>query len=187
MKLKLFLILMTLFVATTAQAAPKYEKAILAGGCFWGMEELLRGLEGVSETRVGYTGDSIPNPTYELVSSGLTKHVESVEVLFDSQKISYEKLLKFFFTIHDPTTANRQGNDVGLLYGSVIFYLNDEQKQTAADVIKQANASKVFKNPLTTKLVKAGQFWPAEEYHQKYLQKNPYGYTCHHVREEWKF
>ena len=170
-----------------AEAKTKNEKAILAGGCFWGMEELLRKVNGVVETRVGYAGDVIPNPSYELVSSKLTKYAESVEVTFDSEKISYEKLLKFFFTIHDPTTLDRQENDVGPQYASKIFYLNESQKNIAENVIAQANAAKVFKKPLVTKVVEAGKFWAAEDHHQDYLQKNPYGYTCHHVREDWKF
>lgn len=173
--------------ATSDKKNQKYEKAILAGGCFWGMEELLRKLDGVVGIEVGYAGGTIPNPTYEVVSSGLTNYAESVEITFDPQKISYEKILKFFFTIHDPTTVNRQENDVGSQYRSEIFYLNNEQKKIAEDVIAQADRSKVFKKKIVTKVTKAGKFWPAEEYHQNYLQKNPYGYTCHHVREEWKF
>jgi methionine-S-sulfoxide reductase len=164
-----------------------YEKAILAGGCFWGVEELLRGLNGVVETQVGYSGGKVPNPNYEIVSTGLSGHAEAIEVTFDPQKISYENLLKFFFTIHDPTTLNRQGNDIGTQYRSEIFYFNDQQKSTALKVIAAANKSGVFKKPLSTAVSKASTFYPAEEYHQDYLKKNPYGYTCHHVREEWKF
>ncbi len=171
----------------SAFASAQNEKAILAGGCFWGMEELLRGLDGVVKTQVGYTGGNAPNPNYKIVSTGLSGHAESVEVTFDPKKISYENLLKFFFTIHDPTTPNRQQNDIGTQYRSEIFYFNDEQKNTALKVIAAANKSGVFKRPVATSVSQAKTFYPAEEYHQNYLQKNPYGYTCHHVREEWKF
>jgi methionine-S-sulfoxide reductase len=164
-----------------------HQKAILAGGCFWGMEELFSKVDGVVSTEVGYAGGDIANPTYELISSGLTNYAESIEVTFDSQKISYEKILKFFFTIHDPTTLNRQENDVGSQYRSEIFYLNDEQKNVAKKVVEEAQKSGVFKKPVVTRISKAGKFYKAEEYHQDYLKKNPYGYTCHHVREEWKF
>jgi methionine-S-sulfoxide reductase len=184
----LFLNFMT-FSVTNASAASstKYETAIVAGGCFWGMEELLRDVTGIVKTEVGYIGGEIPNPTYELISSGLTNYAEAVEITFDPQKISYEKLLKFFFTIHDPTEINRQENDVGTQYRSAIFYQNDEQKKIAQSVIAQANKSGVFKKPVTTTLEKAEKFYRAEDYHQDYLQKNPYGYTCHHIHNEWKF
>ncbi|NBV06616.1 MAG: peptide-methionine (S)-S-oxide reductase [Proteobacteria bacterium] len=165
----------------------KYEKAILAGGCFWGMQELINKVDGVVKSEVGYIGGNIPNPNYELISTGITNYAESIEITFDPQKISYEKLLKFFFTIHDPTTLNRQENDVGSQYRSEIFYLNDEQKDIALKVIAQANKSGVFKKPVVTQVSKAGKFYEAEEYHQNYLKKNPYGYTCHHIRNEWKF
>lgn len=186
--MKKFLLTFFTFLSTSAfAAAPHYEKAILAGGCFWGMEELLRGVNGIVKTEVGYSGGDAPNPTYKLVSSGLTGHAEAVEITFDPQKISYENLLKFFFTIHDPTTLNRQENDTGTQYRSEIFYFNDAQKNTALKVIAAANKSGVFKKPVVTAVSQAKTFYPAEEYHQNYLQKNPYGYTCHHVREEWKF
>jgi len=164
-----------------------YETAILAGGCFWGVEELFRNLDGVLQTKVGYSGGTIANPTYDLVKTGLTNYAESIEIKFDPQKISYEKILKFFFTIHDPTSVNRQQNDVGTQYRSEIFYLNDAQKKIAENVLEQAKKSGVFKKPIVTHLAKAEKFYDAEEDHQKYLQKHPYGYTCHHVREEWKF
>jgi len=185
--MKKLLVAFFTFLSTSAFAAASHEKAILAGGCFWGMEELLRGVDGVVKTRVGYTGGDVANPNYKIVSSGLSGHAESVEVTFDPKKISYENLLKFFFTIHDPTTINRQENDIGTQYRSEIFYFNDEQKNTALKVIAAANQSGVFKKPIATAVSKAKTFYPAEEYHQNYLQKNPYGYTCHHVREEWKF
>jgi len=169
------------------KSSPQYEKAILAGGCFWGMQELISSLKGVVKSEVGYTGGNIPNPTYEIVSSGLSGHTEAIEITFDPKKISYEKILKFFFTIHDPTTLNRQENDHGTQYRSEIFYLNDEQKIIAIKVLDQAQNSGVFKKPVVTKISKAEKFYVAEGYHQNYLKKNPYGYTCHHVREEWKF
>ncbi|MBU6140912.1 MAG: peptide-methionine (S)-S-oxide reductase MsrA [Proteobacteria bacterium] len=174
---------------TNVFAAPptKHQTAILSGGCFWGVQELIDRLEGVVSSRVGYTGGDVENPTYEMISSGLTNHAEAIEITFDPQKISYEELLKFFFTIHDPTTLNRQENDVGTQYRSEIFYLDEVQKETALRVIEKAKKSGVFKKPVVTKISKAKKFFAAEEYHQKYLKKNPYGYTCHHVREEWKF
>ncbi len=165
----------------------KYEKTILAGGCFWGMEELISKLDGVVSTRVGYAGGNIASPTYKIVTTGLTNHAESIEITFDPTKTNYEKILKFFFTIHDPTTLNRQQNDVGTQYRSAIFYLNDEQKTVAQKVVDQAQKSGVFKGKVVTQIEKAGEFYEAEDYHQNYLEKNPYGYTCHHVREEWKF
>ncbi len=183
-KIILFLTLMSIL---SEASAAKSETAILAGGCFWGMEELLSKLDGVVATKVGYIGGEIPNPDYKLVSTGLSNYAEAIEVTFDAQKISYEKILKFFFTIHDPTTVNRQENDVGSQYRSAIFYLNDEQKKIALNVIEKANKSGVFKKPVATQVSKAGKFWMAEEYHQNYLKRNPFGYTCHHVREEWKF
>ncbi len=185
--MKKFLIAFLTLLSTSAFAATNYEKAILAGGCFWGMEELLRGVDGVAKTQVGYTGGNAINPTYELVSTGLTGHAEAVEITFDPQKISYENLLKFFFTIHDPTTLNRQENDVGTQYRSEIFYFNDKQKDIAQKVIAAANKSGVFKGKVVTKISPAKTFYAAEEYHQNYLQKNPYGYTCHHVHKEWRF
>lgn len=192
--LNLFVVLILLIVMTDQSFAkdkpsenPKYQKAILAGGCFWGMQELFRLQPGVIETKVGYTGGVIPNPTYKIVTSGLTNHAESIEITFDPVRTSYEKLLKFFFTMHDPTTIDRQQNDVGSQYRSAIFYLNDEQKKIAENVIEQGNKSGVFKKPIATKLEKAGKFYEAEEEHQDYLEKYPSGYTCHFIRNEWKF
>lgn len=185
MRIFFFSLLMSLTISTS-QAA-NYQKAILSGGCFWGVEELFRKLDGVVKTEVGYSGGDVPNPTYDIVKTGLSGHAESIEITFNPQKISYEKILKFFFTIHDPTQLNRQQNDVGSQYRSEIFYLNDEQKIIAQKVVAQAEKSGVFKKPIVTKISKAKTFYSAEEFHQDYLQKNPYGYTCHHVREEWKF
>lgn len=189
--INVFTILISLFAMNNQsfanQSVSKYQKAILAGGCFWGMQELFKIQSGVVETKVGYIGGATPNPTYKIVSSGLTNYAESIEITFDPARISYEKLLKFFFTIHDPTTIDRQQNDVGNQYRSAIFYLNDEQKRIAQNVIKQGNESGVFKKPIVTKVEKAGKFYEAEAEHQDYLEKYPNGYTCHFVRNEWKF
>lgn len=158
------------------------KKATLAGGCFWGVEELIRQLPGVVETAVGYTGGDVPNATYELVKSGRTGHAESIEVTYDPARISYEEILEFFFKMHDPTTANRQGNDVGSQYRSAIFYHDEEQRAAAERVKQKVEASRAWKRPLVTEIVPAKPFWSAEDYHQDYLQKNPGGYTCHYIR-----
>lgn len=158
------------------------EKAILAGGCFWGVEELIKDLEGVVSTRVGYSGGNVKNATYRNHGS----HAEAIAITFDPERISYRKLLEFFFQIHDPTTKNRQGNDVGASYRSAIFYLNEEQKRTAQDLISELNASGKWPGTIVTEVTAAGDFWDAEEEHQNYLQKHPYGYTCHYVRPEWQ-
>lgn len=159
------------------------ELATLAGGCFWGMEELLRALPGVEETTVGYTGGETSGPTYEDVKKGNTGHAESVQIVFDPGKISYEKILLFFFRMHDPTTTNRQGNDLGAQYRSVIFYHSPEQKTVAEAVKIRVDKSGKWKRPVVTEIVPAKPFYPAENYHQKYLQKNPGGYTCHYLRD----
>lgn len=158
------------------------EKAILAGGCFWGVEELIRNLPGVSSTVVGYTGGDVPNATYRNHGT----HAEGIEIIFDPEKLSYRTLLEFFFQIHDPTTLNRQGNDRGTSYRSAIFYLSEAQKETAHALIAEMTASKKWPGPIVTEVVPASDFWNAEEEHQDYLQKNPYGYTCHFIRPDWK-
>jgi peptide-methionine (S)-S-oxide reductase len=158
------------------------ERAILAGGCFWGMEELIRAQPGVLDTEVGYTGGTVANVTYKKHDG----HAEAIEITFDPAKTSYKTLLEFFFTIHNPTTKNRQGNDVGSSYRSAIFYLDDAQKQTAEEVIAKLDATKIYHAPIVTEVVPAKEFWSAEKEHQDYLQKNPYGYTCHYIRPEWK-
>lgn len=160
----------------------KTEKAILAGGCFWGLQDLVRNHPGVIESRVGYTGGDVPNATYENHGT----HAEGLEVIFDPDKLSYAKLLEFFFQIHDPSTLNRQGNDRGLSYRSGIYYLNDEQKATAQAVIDKVNSSGKWPGQVATEVVPFKDFWLAEKYHQDYLLKNPGGYTCHWVRPEWK-
>lgn len=160
----------------------KEEKAILAGGCFWGVEEMLRNLPGVSSTVVGYTGGDVPNATYRNHGT----HAEGIEITFDPARLSYRSLLEFFFQIHDPTTRNRQGNDRGTSYRSAIFYLNEIQQETAKTLIAEMTASKKWPGPIVTEIVPATDFWNAEAEHQDYLQKNPYGYTCHFIRPEWK-
>jgi peptide methionine sulfoxide reductase msrA/msrB len=167
-----------------AKSGPaRREVALLAGGCFWGMEEILREIPGVIETVVGYTGGNTANATYEEVKTGRTGHAESVRIVFDPTKLSYEELLGWFFRMHDPTTPNRQGNDTGTQYRSAIFYLDDEQKRVAEQVKARVDASGKWKRPIVTEIVPAGQFWPAEDYHQNYLQKHPGGYTCHYIRD----
>jgi peptide-methionine (S)-S-oxide reductase len=158
------------------------EKAILAGGCFWGVEELIRALPGVISTTVGYTGGNVPNATYRNHGT----HAEGIEVVFDPGLLSYRQLLEFFFQIHDPTTRNRQGNDVGLSYRSAIFYLDEQQKEVAKGLIAELSAAHIWSAPIVTEVVAAGPFWVAEENHQDYLQKYPAGYTCHWVRPDWK-
>ena len=159
------------------------EHAILAGGCFWGAQQLLRRRPGVISTRVGYSGDdSTPNATYRNHGD----HAEAVEVVFDPSVISYRDILEFFFQIHDPSTKNRQGNDIGRSYRSAIYYLSDEQKRVALDTIADVDASGLWPGKVVTEVEPAGDFWQAEEEHQDYLEKYPNGYTCHFVRPNWK-
>jgi methionine-S-sulfoxide reductase len=158
------------------------EIATLAGGCFWGMEDLFRKIPGVVNTEVGYTGGKTPNATYKDVKTGSTNHAESLQIEFDPSKLSYEDLLLFFFRVHDPTTLNQQGNDIGTQYRSAIFYHSDAQKKTAEKVIERVNKSGAWKKPVVTQLVPATEFYIAEDYHQDYLEKEPNGYTCHYIR-----
>ncbi len=159
------------------------ETALLAGGCFWGMEEILRGVPGVIDTEVGYAGGTSKDPTYEQVKTGRTGHAESIRVVFDPKKLSYAELLeKWFFRMHDPTTKNRQGNDVGSQYRSAIFVTSPEQKKVAEEVKARVQASGKWKSPVVTEIQDAGPFTPAEGYHQDYLEKHPGGYTCHWLR-----
>ena len=169
-----------------SNSTAKREVAILAGGCFWGMEEILRKIPGVLETKVGYTGGSVPNPTYRLVCTGITGHAEAVEIAFDPAKISYEEILGYFFRMHDPTTLNQQHNDRGTQYRSAIFYTTDEQKAVAERVKERVNKSGKWKKPIVTEITKASEFYVGEDYHQKYLIKNPGGYNCH-VLMDMKF
>jgi peptide-methionine (S)-S-oxide reductase len=157
------------------------EKAILAGGCFWGMQDLLRNYPGVISTRVGYTGGSVANATYRNHEG----HAEAIEIVFDPQKLGYRKLLEFFFQIHDPTTLNRQGNDTGTSYRSAIFYTNDKQKQIAEETIADVDASGIWPGKVKTEVVPASTFWEAEPEHQDYLERYPSGYTCHFIRPNW--
>jgi peptide methionine sulfoxide reductase msrA/msrB len=160
------------------------ETAILAGGCFWGMEEILRTVPGVVATDVGYAGGTTSGPSYEDVSSGATGHAESVRVVFDPAVLAYEDLLeKWFFRMHDPTTKNRQGNDVGSQYRSAIFVTSDAQRAAAERVVQRVNASGKWQAPVVTEIASAGPFTPAETSHQDYLQKHPGGYTCHYLRD----
>lgn len=159
------------------------EVAVLAGGCFWGMEEILRSIPGVLDTDVGYSGGVTKNPTYPQVSSGRTGHAESVRIVFDPKQLSYETLLeRWYFRMHDPTTLNRQGNDRGSQYRSAIFPTSPEQERTAREVIRRVDASGKWKKPLVTAIEPYKGFTPAESNHQDYLQKNPNGYTCHYLR-----
>ena len=157
------------------------ERAVLAGGCFWGMQDLIRKMPGVVSTRVGYTGGDVPNATYRDHGT----HAEGIEIIFDPAKISYRRLLEFFFQIHDPTTLNRQGNDRGLSYRSAIYYLDEAQKSVAEQTISEVNASGIWPGTVVTELAAAGDFWEAEPEHQDYLERLPNGYTCHYVRPDW--
>lgn len=160
------------------------ETAILAGGCFWGMEDILRKVPGVLETEVGYAGGHTPNPTYREVSTGRSGHAESIRIVFDPAVLSFAELLeRWFFRMHDPTTMNRQGNDIGTQYRSAIFYTSDAQRLVAEEVKAKVDASGKWGKPLVTEIVAAGPFTPAEANHQDYLEKNPGGYTCHYMRD----
>jgi len=159
------------------------ETATLAGGCFWGMEEIVRKIPGVIQTDVGYTGGASKEPTYEVVKKGTSGHAEALQVIFDPNKLTYEKLLEFFFRMHDPTTLNKQGNDVGTQYRSAIFYHSEEQNKAAKRAKEQVEASGKWKKPIVTEIVPYQKFYKAEEYHQDYLVKNPGGYTCHFLRD----
>lgn len=159
-----------------------HERTVLAGGCFWGMQDLIRKLPGVAATRVGYSGGDVPNATYRNHGT----HAEAIEVTFDPEQISFRSLLEFFFQIHDPTTLNRQGNDRGLSYRSAIFYTSPEQKRVAEDTIADVDASGLWPGKLMTEVALAGDFWMAEPAHQDYLERNPNGYTCHFVRPGWR-
>lgn len=161
----------------------EYETATLAGGCFWGMEDILRDIPGVVDTDVGYTGGQVQNPDYGAVSTDLTGHAEAVQVVFDPQKLSFEELLGYFFRMHDPTTKNRQGNDVGRQYRSAIFFHSERQRAVAERVKERVNSSGRWKKAVVTEIVPASTLYKAEEYHQDYLVKHPNGYTCHYLRD----
>lgn len=157
------------------------ERAVLAGGCFWGMEDLIRKLPGVASTRVGYTGGDVPNATYRNHGT----HAEGIEIIFDPTRISYRQILEFFFQIHDPTTINRQGNDRGMSYRSAIYFGDETQKAIAQDTIKDVDASGIWPGKVVTELEPVGDFWEAEPEHQDYLERIPNGYTCHFIRPDW--
>ena len=158
------------------------ERAVLAGGCFWGVQDLVRRYNGVLSTRAGYTGGNVSHATYRNHGS----HAEAIEVIFDPTRISYREILEFFFQIHDPSTRNRQGRDVGTSYRSAIFYTNDEQRRTAEDTIADVDASGLWPGKVVTEVAPASDFWEAEPEHQDYLQRYPDGYTCHIVRPNWR-
>jgi len=157
------------------------ERAVLAGGCFWGMQDLLRRYSGVVSTRVGYTGGKVDHATYRNHDG----HAEAIEIVFDPGQLTFRKLLEFFFQIHNPTTLNRQGNDTGTSYRSAIFYTTDEQKRIAEDTIADVNASRLWPGKVVTEVAPAGPFWEAEPEHQDYLERIPNGYTCHFIRPDW--
>ncbi|MBY0518213.1 MAG: peptide-methionine (S)-S-oxide reductase MsrA [Bacteriovoracaceae bacterium] len=179
--MRLFLILSLLVF--NVEAKVKTEVATLAGGCFWGMEEIIREIPGVISTQVGYTGGKSKNATYIEVKTGQTGHAESVKIEFDPTKLSYETLLEWFFRMHNPTTKNQQGNDIGSQYRSAIFYNSETQRAVAQKIIERVDKSGVWKKPIVTEVVPATDWWDAEDYHQDYLKKNPGGYTCHFVRD----
>ncbi len=157
------------------------ERAVLAGGCFWGMEDLIRKLLGVVSTRVGYTGGDVANATYRNHGT----HAEGIEINFDPTQMTYRQLLEFFFQIHDPTTMNQQGNDRGMSYRSAIYYVDEDQKAVAEETIKDVEASGLWPNKVITELDPVGEFWEAEPEHQDYLERVPHGYTCHFIRPDW--
>jgi peptide-methionine (S)-S-oxide reductase len=159
-----------------------HQRAVLAGGCFWGMQDLIRKLPGVVSTRVGYTGGDTPNATYRNHGT----HAEGIEIVFDTAETNYRRILEYFFQIHDPTTRNRQGGDIGSSYRSAIFYACDEQKRIALDTIADVDASGLWPGKVVTEVAPAGDFWEAEPEHQDYLERYPSGYTCHFIRPEWK-
>ncbi len=158
------------------------QRAILAGGCFWGMQDLIRRYDGVISTRVGYSGGDVQRATYHNHGT----HAEAIEIVFDPERMGFRKLLEFFFQIHDPTSLNRQGNDRGLSYRSAIFYADDEQKRVALDTIADVEASGLWPGKVVTEVAAAGPFWEAEPEHQDYLERRPNGYTCHYIRPDWK-
>jgi peptide-methionine (S)-S-oxide reductase len=157
------------------------EKAILAGGCFWGVQDLVRRMAGVLSTRVGYSGGDVKNATYRNHGT----HAEAIEIIFDPKVLSYRKLLEFFFQIHDPTTLNRQGNDRGSSYRSAILYTSEQQRETAEDTVADVNASGIWPGKVVTEIAPAADFWEAEPEHQDYLERYPDGYTCHYIRPNW--
>jgi len=182
-----FALVLPLLFSTTVQSkgnsmTTTTQTAYLAGGCFWGMQELVRQIPGVLETEVGYTGGDTPNASYEIVKTGRSGHAESLKIVFDPAKLTYRHLLFEFFRMHNPTTKNQQGNDIGTQYRSAIFYLDEEQKRTAEEVIRTVDASGEWGAKVVTEVAPFKEFWRAEDYHQDYLVKHPHGYTCHFNR-----
>ena len=166
----------------TTPTTPTTQRAVLAGGCFWGMQDLIRKLPGVRSTRVGYSGGDIANATYRRHGT----HAEAIEIIFDPNVLSYREILEFFFQIHDPSTRNRQGNDVGMSYRSAIYYTDDEQRAVALDTIADVDASGLWPGKVVTEVEPVGEFWEAEPEHQDYLERYPFGYTCHFPRPQWR-
>lgn len=164
----------------------KTERALLAGGCFWGMQDLLRQQPGVISTQVGYSGGHTIEPSYHTVKTGTTGHAETLEIIFDPEQLGFRDILEFFFQIHDPTTRDRQGNDIGSQYRSAIFYASDSQRRIAEETIADVEASGLWPGKVVTEIVEAGEFYVAEDHHQDYLQRYPDGYTCHYPRAGWK-
>jgi methionine-S-sulfoxide reductase len=183
MKKLIPLIITALITLSAGAKTMKKEVATLAGGCFWGMEEILRSIPGVQNTEVGYSGGSVENPTYGIVKLGTSGHAEAVQIEFDPSIISFADLLGYFFRMHDPTTLNQQGNDKGTQYRSAIFFHSPEQEKVSKEVIQKVDNSKKWSRPLVTQVVPFTKFYKAEEYHQDYLKKNPGGYTCHWLRD----
>lgn len=183
--MKKILVLLTVFftLALQAETKPKTDTATFAAGCFWGVEEFFRQIPGVIKTEVGYTGGKTSNPKYDQMHDGSTGHAESVEIVFDPNVVSYQSLLDKFFKVHDPTTLNRQGNDQGTQYRSAIFYNSEKQKEEAMAFKAKVDKSGAWKKPVVTEIAQAQKFWPAEDYHQKYLVKNPGGYDNHYLRK----
>ena len=182
--MKMLTLIFFLLAGITSEAKTMTKEiATLAGGCFWGMEELIRAIPGVLTTTVGYTGGDVENPNYNVVKLGTTNHAEAVQVEFDPKILNFSDLLGYFFRMHDPTTLNQQGNDKGTQYRSVIFYHSLVQQEKAKEVITSLEAAKKWPRPIVTKVIEATKFYPAEDYHQDYLKKNPGGYTCHWLRD----
>lgn len=175
---------MLIYNRNVVQTVWTFKKATFAAGCFWGVEKILSHIPGVVATSVGYAGGTAPNPTYEQICTGRTGHAEAVEVVYDTSQVSYQELLTTFFEYHDPTTVNRQGPDLGSQYRSVIFYHDEEQAEMARRAKKALEQKKVFQAPVVTEIIPAAPFYRAEEYHQKYLEKNPFGYCSHHLQSK---
>ena len=183
----LFIIMIFNLNLKSTKPNSNHETTYLAGGCIWGMEEMFKKFDGVIATEVGYMGGITKNPNYDTVSLGITGHAETLKIIFDKDKTTFEKIFKYFLAIHDPTQLNRQQNDIGTQYRSALFFTNNQQKEIADNIIKKAEDLKIFNDKIKTTIQKAGEFYKAEEYHQDYIDKNPNGYSCHYYRPEWNF